>query len=342
LAEILNNIKALLPFFAGSWLLFILCTLWKPQKFRNSVFLMAALAGTVLFISGLFGEQSGNALIVLALLILLAILLVPAMLIVNGIYMMKREARSLGNLLSLLAGIVIGLGEVAMLLTVFISSGVIREPRHFGWAIFAGTTVLYFSLWILTIVLYILFIQWMPHRYDFSAVIIHGSGLIRGDRIGRLLGNRLDKAIAIYRKCKKKPILIPSGGQGENETVSEAIAMKQYLIDHGIPQEHILMEAISTTTKENLRYSKELLAAYGLNGRIALVSSNYHIYRCLQYAHKMKLKCVGFGAKVAWYYFPSATLREFIALFTRPPHVIWMGLGYVFMIVIPAVYLLLA
>lgn len=338
---VLDNVKTLLPFFAGSWLLFLLFTLWRPQKFRNSVFLMAALLGTVLFVSGLFGEYSGTVLVVFFLLFLLAVLLVPVMLIINGIYMMKKEARSLGNLLSLLAGIVIGLGEIAVIGTVFISSGFMETSFSFGWVTFLGMTVLYFSLWILTFVLYILFIQGMPHRYDFSAVIIHGSGLIHGDKVGRLLGNRLDKAIYIYNKCKKKPILIPSGGQGDNETTSEAVAMKQYLIEHGIPQEDILMEAISKTTMENLRYSKELLIAYGLNRRVALVSSNYHIYRCLQYAHKLKLKCVGFGAKTAWYFFPSATLREFAALFTRPPHVIWIGLGYLLLIGLPTLFIFL-
>lgn len=337
---ILQNIQDLLPFFLGSWGLFLLFTFLRPQRFTNSFLLMVALLATLLFVSGLFGDWSGDALMIFSLGVCLVIFLVPAMLICNGIVMMKKESRSLGNLLSLILGIIIGAGEIAAVISVL--STMYDFSITVGGRIisFFFVSVFYFSVWILSFVLYILFIQFMPHRMRFDYVIIHGCGLLDGNRISKLLSNRVDKAIEIYQRCKEKPILIPSGGKGADESVSEAFAMKEYLLAHGIPEDHIILEDTSKTTMENLANSKAIIQKTRKKSRIALVSSNYHVYRCMLYAHKIKLKCVGIGAKVAWYFWPSATLREFVAVFSGRPHIILIIAGYVSFVVLPAVFLM--
>jgi len=162
----------------------------------------------------------------------------------------------------------------------------------------------------------------------FNYVIIHGCGLAGGERMTKLLSNRVDKAIQIYRRCRNKPVIIPSGGQGKDEKISEAEAMKSYLLEHGIPEEHILPEDHSTTTKENLINCKEIIEAREGKKRTALISSNYHIYRCLRYAKEVGLKATGIGAPVAFYFWPSALIREFIAVFLTKRFLIWALLGY--------------
>jgi len=54
-------------------------------------------------------------------------------------------------------------------------------------------------------------------------------------------------------------MVITSGGRGADEARSEASAMAEYLVDHGIPAERILLEDQSTTTLENLRNSKAII-----------------------------------------------------------------------------------
>lgn len=157
----------------------------------------------------------------------------------------------------------------------------------------------------------------------------------------KLLSNRVDKAIQIWRKCRRKPILIPSGGRGDDEKLSEAEAMKRYLLEHGIPEECILPEDRSKTTRENLLYSKEIIDARPGRKRTALVSSNYHVYRCLRLAREAGLKCTGIGADVALYYWPSALIREFIAIFLTRRFLIWSLLGYAVFIG-PILYVLIA
>ena len=88
---------------------------------------------------------------------------------------------------------------------------------------------------------------------DFDYVIIHGAGLLKGNRISKLLSDRLDKAIDIYHKEPTPPVLIPSGGKGSDEKLSEAEAMEKYLLEKGIPADKIIREDKSATTFENLR-----------------------------------------------------------------------------------------
>ena len=58
---------------------------------------MTALFFTVFFVAALAGAYMGTVLLVSFLLAFLALLLVPILLIINGIVMIKKEARLLGN-----------------------------------------------------------------------------------------------------------------------------------------------------------------------------------------------------------------------------------------------------
>ena len=132
---------------------------------------------------------------------------------------------------------------------------------------------------------------------------------------GPLLRGRIDKALELWKAQGAHAILIPSGGQGSDEVISEAEAMARYLSSRGVPQDSILLEDRSTTTMESLLFAKHLLEARGLGAyRCAFVTSDYHVFRTSLYASKVGLKGDGIGSKTASYYFPSAFIREFIAI----------------------------
>mgnify|MGYP001012446987 CR=1 FL=1 len=83
----------------------------------------------------------------------------------------------------------------------------------------------------------------------------------------------------------------------------------------GVPQEALLPEDQSTTTMENLVFAKNLLDARQTTPyRCAFVTSDYHVFRTALYASKVGLKGDGIGSKTAGYYFPTAFIREFIAI----------------------------
>ena len=83
-----------------------------------------------------------------------------------------------------------------------------------------------------------------------GVIVILGAGL-RGDKLSDTLKERLDKG---YKYSLENPeaIVVVSGEKGNDEHVSEAYAMKQYLMQKGISEKKILMEDQSTSTFENL------------------------------------------------------------------------------------------
>ena len=333
LTEIVENIENVGPFFAIVWTVTIACTLLRPQKYINSLMLMFALLVTMIFVSGFLPADAGEwFLMICFLLVMLALFLVPAFLVINGVQMIRREGFSAAHALSLLLGIFVGVGELAVIVYVLNLSEFIRIGDMDRGAMFVAFTVFYFSFLVLSFVVYSVFMQILPHRMDFNYVIIHGAGLAGGEKLTKLLTARVDKAVEIYEKCKEKPFLIPSGGQGGDEKVSEAQAMKDYLLTCGIPEEHILLEDGSATTRENLINSKAIIDAREGRKKTALVSSNYHVYRCLRIAKSIGLKCTGIGSKVAFYYWPSALIREFIAVFLTKSFLIWSIIGYLLFI----------
>ena len=326
---ITDNLQTIGPVFAAVWAVTIGATLWRPQHYINSLLLMFSLLVTVIFVSGFLPGYAGDYfLLACFLLAMLVLLLVPALLIINGIQMIRREGFCLAHCLSLGLGLVVGVGEIATFVYVLSVSDALDIGRANYWLLLLAFTVFYLSFLVLSFVVYSVFIQIIPRRTQFDYIIIHGCGLSGGERLTKLLSNRVDKAIEVYRRCERKPVIIPSGGRGSDEKISEAQAMKNYLVDHGIPEMHIALESRSATTRENLLFSKQLIDSCPGEKKTALVSSNYHIYRCLCLAREVGLKCTGIGAKVAFYYWPSALIREFVAVFLTKRFLIWAMLGW--------------
>lgn len=148
-----------------------------------------------------------------------------------------------------------------------------------------------------------------------DAMIVLGSGL-KGSEVTKTLANRLDKAIEYYNNAESKPIIVVSGGQGSNELVPEAFAMKQYLIKNNIPENMIIEENQSHNTRQNFQYSKVLLDSYFSSSSysIVYVTNHFHTFRAGLLAKKMGFEGFGAGAKsppvmIANYYF-----REYFSM----------------------------
>ncbi len=329
MTEILDNLRQIGPFFAAAWIVTFLCVVLRPQRYINSFLLLGALFITLFFLTGFFPHGARvTFLFVSFLIVMFALFLVPLLLIINGIQMIRRESLCLAHVLSLGLGIVVGVGEIAAVIYVLDLAEYLDIGNTNSLFMFVIFTVFYFSFLVLSFVIYTVFMQIMPHRMNFNYVVIHGCGLRDGEHLTKLLSDRVDKAIEIYGKCKIKPYIIPSGGKGSDEKLSEAEAMKNYLVDHGIPEDHIILEDSSATTRENLINSKAIIDSREGKKKTALVSSNYHVYRCLRLARDLKFRCTGIGAHVAMYYWPSALIREFIAIFLTKRFFIWSILGY--------------
>lgn len=242
---------------------------------------------------------------VLAILVLLSIIFSTVFLLFNGRQMMTFEGKRLANLLSLLYGIFI-IGALAIhFLPYFPGKDILMYLADF--ALFYST-FLYLSY-----VLYGTFCNVFPIRKEPDSIIVLGSGLI-GDKVPPLLAQRLTKGKTIYDQFHGRPKLIVSGGQGADELTSEAAAMANYLIEQGVPEEDILIENRSRTTFENLTFSKAILEKEGLGKHVLIVTNSFHTLRAGVFMRRLKIPGRSVGSKTAFYYLPSAWIRETVGL----------------------------
>lgn len=153
--------------------------------------------------------------------------------------------------------------------------------------------------------------------FDKDYVIILGSKINSDGTLPPLLKGRCDKAIEFgkkqYENNKKKIIYLPSGGKGSDEVISEAEAMKKYLLEQGISEDQIVIENKSTSTIENMKFSKNIINKNNNSAKISFSTTNYHVFRSGVIACEQGLDCEGIGSKTKWYFYTNALIREFIA-----------------------------
>lgn len=127
-----------------------------------------------------------------------------------------------------------------------------------------------------------------------------------------VLRRRLDEAIDYLEQNPGTKVIV-SGGQGENEAISEAVGMQGYLIQAGVDPERILVEDESANTYENLVYSGELLDKE--NDRVVIVTNNFHVFRALSIAKKQGYAhAEGLAADSVLGMGPNNLLREFLGV----------------------------
>lgn len=132
---------------------------------------------------------------------------------------------------------------------------------------------------------------------------------VYGENASRSLRERLDAAF-IYLKDNPESKCIVSGGMGEGEKISEAECMYRYLIKKGIHPARIIKEDKSTSTKENLQFSKKIIEERGLSKTIAIATSEYHQYRASQIAKPLGFSVGAVSGHTAWWLFPTFYVRE--------------------------------
>ena len=293
------------------------------RRFRNAVFLLILLFALFVF-SVQYSGISRIATIYSSIFVttfMFLIFIIPFLLMVNSVQMLLKEGFHITSFLSIAFGIFILVGEFY-----FITSMMVAVNNYIDHSIHLiqdfptllkmgfGFSVLYISLVFVAFMFYSVFIQVLPRHVDFDYIVVLGAGLIDGLTPTKLLANRLDKAIRVFNKSVSSCYIVVSGGQGADEKVSEAEAMHTYLIDKGIKNHQIILEDKSVNTFENMRNSFEIIKRRGGRMRIAVVTSNFHVYRALLLCRSLNIPAIGIGAPIAFYFWPSAMIREYVAL----------------------------
>lgn len=95
-----------------------------------------------------------------------------------------------------------------------------------------------------------------------------------------LLQDRLDTALD-YLADHPDMIVVVSGGQGPDEPSTEARAMAEYLAEHGVEEDSMILETMSHNTSQNLQYTLKHLEEKGIDPSegVMIVSNGFHLTR---------------------------------------------------------------
>ena len=241
--------------------------------------------------------------------------------IITNIVLIKKEGFKLSNLLGVILGFYAFLGlfgsQIIYMFTIkLVGVGNMLILKKFIDISINVILTYFYSLIISTLYCNIKAATHIPN-YDKDFVIILGSKINADGTLTPLLKGRVDKAINFgknqYEIANKRIIYVPSGGRGVDEVMSEANAMKNYLIQNGIDKDSIIIEDKAVNTIQNMEFSKNKIDKKKKNANIIFSTNNYHVFRSGVIACNLGTNCEGIGSRSKWYFHTNALIREFVA-----------------------------
>ncbi len=240
----------------------------------------------------------------------------------SNLSLIRHEGKRPVNLLGILLSVLMLGGILFLFFSDRYATGSMLEVMRHDILVnlFAALYLYYECMLIGTMIANLIVVRHEPAK-DQDYLIVLGCGLRPDGTPTPLLAGRINRALAFYRaqieETGRVPTIITSGGQGLNEIISESASMKAYLMERGVPEEHILEEDRSASTYENMQFSGEIIRRQNPNARVVFSTTNYHVFRSGLMARRVKLQAEGIGAKTRWYFGPNAAVREFVALLTE-------------------------
>lgn len=136
---------------------------------------------------------------------------------------------------------------------------------------------------------------------------------VNGSSISASLKYRLDASLVLHELHPSSTILV-SGGKGPGEDDSEAYFMKEYLMEHNVPEDKIIMEDKSKNTNQNLSFTKKILDEKSKDYTITIVTNAFHTYRAQMIADNLELDAHTYAAPMHKISIPNFYIREFFGI----------------------------
>ena len=191
-------------FITGFFVLLFLISFFRDNRsLWNPALLLLSLLFSYLSIANFFYEAGQEELhmiffAVIFLLLPFLVFLSGFFLIYNGFVLLKKEGRSKANYLSLGLGCVILFFFIIMAIRVSDTKGLFYT-NHLVNIIFFFLIYSYlifgFAFAFAEFLLYSILYLFIPKKKHYDFIIIHGAGLLDGERVTPLLKRRIDKAV---------------------------------------------------------------------------------------------------------------------------------------------------
>jgi uncharacterized SAM-binding protein YcdF (DUF218 family) len=297
-------------------LVFVVGVLRERRRFSNAVFLglslLLAAGGWTYRLHQSHPVRDGRVGAALLVFALLGIVTLACFLVLNGLTMIRKEGVGAAGLLSLMTGV-----ALASLAALSVTTAVLRGRTLTTLTATAVALTGYAGFLFVCFVVYAFVYGRLNLRRRADYVVVLGSGLVDGSEVPPLLASRLERARAVHGRLSRRgrqPVLLTSGGQGPDEKLPESHAMADYLVARGFPAALIRREDRSTSTEENLRFSRSIMEESKPDYRCVIVTNNYHAFRAALTARRVGVRGNVVGSPTAAYFWPSAMIREFVAI----------------------------
>lgn len=138
--------------------------------------------------------------------------------------------------------------------------------------------------------------------------VVFGAGLEPGGRPSPYLAHRLDAAARLYRAGKVRVLLVT--GDNSRTSYDEPGAMRTYLVAHGVPAAHVVVDDAGFDTWDSCSRARRIFGVH----RAVLVSQGFHIRRAVALCESAGLDVYGVGVDephdATWY---AGGARELLA-----------------------------
>lgn len=147
------------------------------------------------------------------------------------------------------------------------------------------------ALWLGGVAAYIVWTGNRDQAAPADAIIVLGAAAYDA-RPSPVFEQRIVHGIHLYERGLAEWLVFTGGFGGEGARFAESEVARRYSIDRGIPEERILIETVSHTTRENLEQAAILMRERGLQ-RAILVSDPLHMARALRLARGQGIEALG-------------------------------------------------
>lgn len=161
---------------------------------------------------------------------------------------------------------------------------------------------------VLVLFMVIILLMGRSNATDQAVIIVLGCS-VKGDKPSLSLLKRADTAYDFLAE-NTDSIAVLSGGQGEDEDISEAECMYRLLTQKGIDKKRLILEDKSKSTDENIKFSKRLINT----DTVAIATSEYHQLRANMICKRYGLKAYSQSSRTKLNILPTFLLREVLGI----------------------------
>lgn len=150
----------------------------------------------------------------------------------------------------------------------------------------------------------------VPAVDHYDAIVVLGAQVREDGTPSIQLQWRLEAAIKAWQQSPC--LIVTCGAQGDDEPLPEGVAMRDFLVANGIPEDQVLMDTSSFNTRQNLHNAAQLLADYE-DATVCIVTSDFHLPRSMALAADEGLKATGIGSPTKLEFWAKNHFREALA-----------------------------